>query len=77
MINGHSRNVSEKLFKGPQRKRRPTISRQQISRTGYDQGNFQREATRDPPRAIWDEVSRGLHLVASPLPRELSSREVL
>ena len=75
--NGHSWIVYEKLFKGSPRKKRPTIFRQQTSRSSYYQGNFQHNATRDPPRAVWDEVSRGIYLVASHLPRDLPSREVL
>ena len=44
--NGHSWNVYEKLFKGP-----PIKVDLLYSRTGYYQGNFQRNATRTPPKS--------------------------
>ena len=77
--NGHSWIEHEKLklFKGSPCKRRPNTSRQQIMRTSYYQGNLQHNATGDSHRPVWDEVSRGIYLVASRLPRDLPSREVL
>ena len=38
-------------FQRTSNKSRPTLSRQQYSRTGYYQGNFQRNATRTPPKS--------------------------